>query len=82
MTETPTDTTDQTPDPDAQAAHCRHCGVPSDAPAGSDFQCASCERYQDTVACPTCHQPARISLLPEGTAPEPHAPTRRRKAKE
>ena len=90
MTETPTsaeavdEQADQTSDPDAQATHCRHCGAPLDSAAnsGAEIQCPNCERYQDTIACPTCRQPARISLLPEGSAPEPHAPTRRRKAKE
>ncbi len=62
-------------------AHCRHCGQPNDnAVAGGDWQCPSCEQYQDTMACPTCGNPARISLMPEDLVPAPHAPARRRRS--
>jgi hypothetical protein len=69
---------------DAQLVHCRHCGQPSDDPhtPDEDWLCSACDRYQDAITCPTCGNLARISLLPEGTAPEPHAPARRRRAKE
>lgn len=66
----------------AGQAHCRHCGQPGDADASGDWLCRSCERYQDTMACPVCHQPARISLMTEDLAPPVHAPARRRKTKE
>ena len=62
-------------------AYCRHCGQPNDdAIAGEDWLCPHCEHYQDTIACPTCGSPARISLLPEGVVPAPHAPARRRRS--
>lgn len=64
--------------------HCRHCGQPHDGevPEGDDWLCVNCEHYQDQMLCPTCKQPARISLMPADLAPAPHAPARRRKAKE
>lgn len=65
---------------DPKTAYCRHCGLENPGKtAGSDFLCQFCDGYQDTLACPTCHQPTRISLLPEGTAPPAHAPSRRKK---
>lgn len=44
---------------------CRHCGQSSvvDAQATPDWLCSACERYQQQVACPTCHQPTIISML-------------------
>lgn len=61
------------------AVNCRHCGAPHDLEPGADpdWQCPECERWQDTIACPTCHQPARISLLPKEAVPAAHAPKRR-----
>ena len=74
----PDEETNEAPDP--AVAYCRHCGEANpDAQAGTDFLCRACDGYQDTMACPVCHQPARISLLPDGTAPAPHAPVVRRK---
>lgn len=67
-----------------QEVNCRHCGVPSDVDVAQnpDWLCPFCEHYQDAMACPTCGQTARISLMPAEMAPEVHAPARRRKAKE
>lgn len=61
--------------------NCRHCGQPAevDAVANPDWQCSNCERYQDAMMCPTCHQTARISLMPAEMAPAIHSPARRRK---
>lgn len=79
----------QDADEDAQSnadmvtVHCRWCGAPTETAAeGEDFLCDNCERYQDAMACPTCGQIARVSLMPEDMVPAPHAPARRRKAKE
>lgn len=54
---------------------CRFCGKSSmvDAQATPDWLCASCERYQQQMACPTCHQPAIFSLLPPDVIPAPVA---------
>lgn len=84
MAETPagevTEELDETASPDT--VHCRHCGQPHEVQPGSDpdFLCDACGRYQDSMLCPTCKQPARISLMPQDLVPEPHAPARRRKA--
>lgn len=50
-----------------QSVNCRHCGAANqvDAEANPDWQCSTCERYQDTMACPMCGQPVRISLHAE-----------------
>lgn len=63
-------------------AVCRHCGGPNRiaTDANPDWQCAICERWQDTIACPTCGQPARISLLPAELVPAPHEPLSEKKA--
>ena len=52
---------------------CRHCGKRYESSA-ADPQCPECGRYQDTVMCPTCHQPARASLLNEADVPKPAKP--------
>lgn len=66
--------------------HCRHCGQVNEGPlkvgADLDWQCQSCERWQSTVACPTCNQPVHIDMLEPGQVPAAHAPVRRRRAKE
>lgn len=68
-------------EPQVLTEHCRHCGAAHELLEGEDpdWQCAECERYQDAMVCPTCHQLARISLMPSELAPEVHAPSRRRK---
>lgn len=67
-----------------ETVNCRHCGQPYElAPdADADWLCPACERYQDSMTCPTCSQVARISLMPAELAPEAHAPTRRRRTRE
>ena len=64
----------EAPVPDAE--YCRHCGAPKDVkgtqPDG-EWQCAACERWQDTTACSVCGNPVRISLLPAKDQP-PIAP--------
>lgn len=55
------------------AVYCRHCGETFDGEDG-DFLCPSCGRYQDSMQCPTCNQPVRLSLMPAETHPEVHAP--------
>lgn len=72
-------------DDDAAAlgtVNCRHCGAPKqlEAEGNPDWQCPVCELWQDTIACPVCHQPARISLLPAEVVPPPHAPLTGKKA--
>lgn len=63
--------------------HCRHCGqtYSGDVPEDGDFLCPSCEHYQDTMTCSTCGSVVRISLMPEGSAPQAHAPARARKSR-
>jgi len=87
MTETPADLpVAEAPAPEeleseSVDATCRHCGAHAEfGPDGEpeDWLCTECERYQDTMVCPTCHQPARISLMPEDLAPERHSPRRRK----
>jgi hypothetical protein len=64
----------------AGPSNCRHCGHLNDTTStDGDWLCPNCERYQDQMTCPTCKQPARISLMPDEFAPTPHAPVRRRK---
>jgi hypothetical protein len=72
------DTTEDGP----TAVHCRHCGQQNDVDveATPDWLCPSCGRYQDATICPTCHQLARISLLPAEVVPEPHAPAKRKRS--
>lgn len=50
-----------------QDVSCRNCGAPArvDLEKTPDWFCAECDTWQDTMACPVCHQPARISLFPE-----------------
>lgn len=85
MTETPTDDQqEQTPETSGPTeANCRHCGRSTtvDLAENPDWLCTSCEHYQDSMACPTCGSVVRISLMPDGSAPEPHAPARARKTK-
>lgn len=63
---------------------CRHCGEANQirSDANPDWQCAVCERWQDTIACPTCGQPARISLLAPEVVPAPHEPVSAKKGKD
>lgn len=67
MTETPTQPAeDQVPaGPEPEQMMCTFCGTLSSEKhlAGEDWQCQSCERYQDSAICPTCHQIARKSLM-------------------
>lgn len=72
----------------ASPEYCRHCGEPKSVAthknpitltetameAGDDWLCAHCERWQDQTICPTCHQVARISLMPEEMAPKAARP--------
>lgn len=72
----------------ASPDYCRHCGEPknvvtlknavtlTDTPydTGDDWLCASCEHWQDSMLCPTCKQPARISLMPADLAPKAAKP--------
>lgn len=92
MTETPVDQPETQPAEQSveeqqgapELQHCRWCGQPQEAATaeGEDWLCESCERWQNTMTCPTCNQLTILSALPENMLPEPHAPTRRRKAKE
>jgi hypothetical protein len=56
--------------------HCRWCGayheVAVDEP--EDWLCPECERYQDAMACPTCGNLARVSVLPADAVPAPVKP--------
>jgi hypothetical protein len=91
VTETPTETPTEEQPSQEQATepvgpaetNCRHCGRPAivDLAENADWLCPSCERYQDSMLCPTCNSVVRISLMPDGSAPEAHAPVRGRKAK-
>lgn len=84
MTETLTGDVEQAAEPSGPVeVNCRHCGRAAsiDLASNPDWLCESCERYQDSMTCPTCRSVVRISLMPEGSAPEPHAPVRSRKAK-
>jgi DNA-directed RNA polymerase subunit RPC12/RpoP len=55
---------------------CRHCGAENQLAEGAnpDYACKVCGQWQDTIACPTCGQPTRISLMPPDLVPAPHAP--------
>jgi len=60
---------------------CRHCGA--DGPHAfasdvSDWLCPECERYQNSVICPTCHGLADVRLMEPDAVPA----KRSRKAKE
>ena len=61
------------------STHCRHCGklAELDVTIDPDWLCTHCERYQDTVACPTCHQPSRASLMAPEDVPAAVKPKRR-----
>lgn len=64
MTETPVQPTEeQAPEP--QQVSCHHCGAPNPTPQlpGADWLCTACERYQDSMTCPTCHSVVRASLM-------------------
>lgn len=67
-----------------ETVNCRHCGQPNevDTAATPDWQCPACERYQDSMTCPTCNQITRISLVAPELAPEVHVPTKRRRTRE
>ena len=67
--------------PKMLTVHCRHCGAEHEMQEGSDpdWQCDQCDQYQDTVACPVCHQATRASLLDPAQVPAPHAPQRKKK---
>lgn len=90
MSETPATQPETTTD-DAEAVgqtgdvHCRHCGQPTEQTvqavvAGQDWLCPACERWQQTVICPTCKSAVHVDSLPPEAVPEPHAPARRRRA--
>ena len=66
---------------DPSAVYCRHCGEPAKDGTkwNTDWLCVYCQRYQDSMACPTCHSTVRISLMSEDVVPAPHAPLRRRR---
>jgi len=89
-TEEATLTADETAVEDEEAvsepasANCQHCGEPSEVDVSEtpDWLCPHCERYQDSMTCPTCKQPTRASLMPEDLRPAAHAPKRHRKSKE
>lgn len=51
---------------------CRHCGAHHaiDSNANPDWLCPHCERWQDSMACPTCGAQTRISTMaPENVPP-------------
>jgi hypothetical protein len=53
---------------------CRHCGAarPGEAESadlGADWLCSSCERWQDSMTCPTCGSQTRISTMPPDLVP-------------
>lgn len=56
--------------------NCRHCGTLNDAPDDADFLCKNCGHWHNTVACPVCHQPVHVSLLPADLVPAPHKPVK------
>ena len=49
--------------------NCRHCGKKNANATPGDWLCPNCERWQNTVGCPTCGQPVDISQLPSDTVP-------------
>jgi len=55
-----------TDEPTMQKVACRHCGTESEHMSDdTDWLCKACDHYQDTIACPTCGQPMRMSLHPD-----------------
>jgi transcription elongation factor Elf1 len=70
--------------PKVETVHCYHCGAPHELTEGddTDWLCPHCEKYQDTMACPECGHPVRISLMDPAKVPAAHAPTRRKKGDE
>lgn len=68
-------------EPQPVTVYCRHCGQPTERDSGddSDWICSSCERYQDSMVCPTCHQVTRISGMAAEYIPKPHAPVKPKK---
>lgn len=58
--------------------HCRHCGKKTDIDTGAnpDWQCRFCGRFQNTVACPMCHQPVSVDVLPADAVPAAAKPRR------
>jgi hypothetical protein len=68
----------------SEPIHCRWCGAQHESSVddSEDWLCEHCERYQDAMVCPTCHQLARVSMMPPEQVPAAHAPARRKKAKE
>lgn len=71
-------------EPTTITEYCRHCGQPTERAKDdeSDWVCASCERYQDQMACPVCHQVTRISGMAAEYIPKPHAPVKPKKDEE
>ena len=67
-----------------EKVYCRHCGQARELAAGDDpdWLCEYCDKYQDTMACPECGQPTRISLMDPAKVPAPHGPARRKKGDE
>ncbi len=57
-------------------SYCRHCGAANELEKGAnpDYACKTCGQWQDTMACPVCGQPTRISLMSPDLVPEPHEP--------
>jgi len=84
-TEPTTEETTQTSEIEvaADTAHCRHCGHVHEEPltisADADWLCPHCDRWQNTVKCPTCNQPVHVSQLAEDQVPAAHGPVRRRR---
>lgn len=72
----------------ADPGYCRNCGAPkrvvmsihpatlqaTPSESGADWLCAECEHWQDSMLCPTCSQPVRISLMPAELAPKAAKP--------
>lgn len=57
------------------AHYCYHCGAVNTAEnLDADWLCPQCDKYQDSVTCPTCHQVANKSLMDAGDVPPPAKP--------
>jgi rubrerythrin len=64
----------ETPAPTQEKVTCRHCGKSSQQLSDNpDWLCPKCDHYQDTMACPTCGQPTRISLMQDESMIPPDA---------
>ena len=59
-----------------EPVHCHWCGATHEPVEGEseDWLCGHCERYQDSMSCPTCGGQARVSLMPAEMVPEPAKP--------